>query len=197
MQTSPLEVLAISGSLRRDSFNRKLIDAASQLAPVGLAISHYEELAAIPMFNEDLEFDGGGASVLRLRSEVQKADGVLISTPEYNQSAPAVLKNAIDWLSRATEDPLALKPVMIIGATVGPWGTRLAQASLRQTLLATHSAILPVAPLFLRSAATAFDATGQLADERARTGLRKGLTQFARWIEAIKWFRERSRETEE
>ena len=179
-----LRVLAIPGSLRAGSFNRALIDAAAADAPPGLTIDVYRELSTIPLFDEDLELaTGGGPEVVqRLRARASAADGVLIATPEYNQSLPGVLKNTIDWLSRAApEEVLAGKPVAIVGATSGPWGTRLAQSALRHTLYATESLVMPAPTLFVRDAANVF-ADGRLVHERTREQLRAVLAAFSRWI---------------
>ena len=96
---SEYDVLAICGSLRKDSFNRRLLEAAAELAPEGLRLTAYEGLEAVPPFNADKE-DAPGQEVLDLLRQVEKADGLLLVTPEYNYSIPGVLKNAIDWLSR-------------------------------------------------------------------------------------------------
>lgn len=181
----PLRVLALAGSLRRDSWNRRLIEAAAASAPSGLAVTVGPGLASIPPFSEDLETGDGPEPVRRLRRAVADADGLLIATPEYNQSLPGVLKNVIDWLSRPPEEVLAGKPVAVIGATTGAWGTRLAQSALRQVLYATESRVLPAPTLYLRAAAAAFDTAGRLVDERARKGLAAVLAAFAEWIVAV------------
>jgi chromate reductase len=95
-------VLAIAGSLRQRSYNRMLLLEAGAVSPRELELELYAELASIPLFDEDLEgqTSGGPPPVKRLRAKVKEADGLLISTPEYNQSMSGVLKNAIDWLSR-------------------------------------------------------------------------------------------------
>jgi chromate reductase, NAD(P)H dehydrogenase (quinone) len=178
-------ILAIPGSLRRRSFNRGLLEAAVESAPAGMTIALYDALASLPPFDEDLERETGGGPepVRRLRGLVRTADGLLIATPEYNQSLPGVLKNAIDWLSRAAPDEvLAGKPVAVVGATPGRWGTRLAQAALRQVLHATEALALPVPTLFVRDAAQLFDASGRLTDEPTRAALRVLLSSFDRWI---------------
>lgn len=178
-------VLALPGSLRRRSYNRALLVAATELAPRGLEVRLYEDLASIPLFDEDLEQESGGGppSVRRLRSAVAAADGLLIATPEYNQSIPGVLKNTIDWLSReAPDEVLARKPVAIAGATSGRWGTRLAQAALRQTLGATGALVLPAPSLFVAGAADLFDPAGRLTDGATRQQLTSLLDAFASWI---------------
>lgn len=181
-------VLAIAGSLRRGSYNRLLLEAARLYAPAGMVVQVYDELASIPLFDQDLEIAGvaGSESVKRLRSAVASADGLLIATPEYNWSIPGVLKNAIDWLSRPNPfEVLAGKPIAIIGASRGRWGTRLAQGALRQVLSATESPVMPTPAMFVRDAADRFDATGRLVDGSTQLELQALLTGFARWIEIV------------
>lgn len=147
-----------------------------------MAITVYEDLASVPLFSEDLEVGDGPEPVCRFQREVGAADGLLIATPEYNQSVPGVLKNAVDWLSRPPERALENKPVALIGATPGPWGTRFAQSVLRHVFTATESLVLPHPALYLRDAGAAFDQAGQLADVRARQSLERLLAAFAEWI---------------
>jgi chromate reductase, NAD(P)H dehydrogenase (quinone) len=181
-------VLAISGSLRRDSYNRSLLRAARDLVPPGMTIVLDDQLASIPPFDEDLEriAAGGPEPVRQLRRKVAAADGVLIATPEYNHSFPGVLKNAIDWLSRPTpEEVLAGKPVAVVGASGGAWGTRLAQSALRQVLYATESIVLPKPALFVRNAGRLFDGAGTLVDQATRERLAAVLLAFAGWIDVL------------
>jgi chromate reductase, NAD(P)H dehydrogenase (quinone) len=182
---SRMRVLAIPGSLRRESCNRRLLAQAAVLAAPRMQIDLYEDLRDVPMFDEDLEAstDGGPGPVRHLRAAVAAADGLLIATPEYNHSLPGVLKNAIDWLSRATPlEVLAGKPVAVIGASSGRWGTRLAQAALRQVLAATEAVVMPAPMLFLRDAAQAFDAEGRLGDDSA---LLEVLAAFDGWMARV------------
>lgn len=181
-------VLGIAGSLRRGSYNRMLLEAARGVAPAGVDLAVYERLGSIPLFDEDLESatDGGPDEVRRLRAEVAAADGLLIATPEYNWSIPGVLKNAVDWLSRPGPAEVLLgKPVAIVGASGGRWGTRLSQAALRQVLCATESLVMPQPALFVRNAAEHFDGTGGLRDDALRGQLTGLLLAFAAWIERV------------
>lgn len=186
LPSHPLRILALSGSLRRNGYNRRLLEQAALLAPPRLAIEVYDELAAVPLFDEDLEAAtaGGPDGVRRLRAAVAAADGLLIATPEYNQSLPGVLKNALDWLSRSAPDAvLAGKPVAITGASSGRWGTRLAQTALRHVLTACGANVMPAPMLFMRDAAQAFDADGQLVDAGARAGLDALLVALEDWTD--------------
>jgi len=182
------KVLAIPGSLRRQSFNRLLLRAATECAPPDLEVELYDELATIPLFDEDLEqaTAGGPPAVQHLRRLVASVDGLLIATPEYNQSLPGVLKNAIDWLSRpAPNEVLVNKPIAVIGASGGRWGTRLAQSTLRHVLVATEALVLPKPMLFIREAATLFDDSGHLVHQPTRRQLEGVMASFASWIALV------------
>lgn len=180
-----LRVLAIPGSLRSASYNRRLLEAAVAASPPDMKIEVVYGMSAIPPFDEDLEQQTkvGPSAVKQLRSRVGAADGLLISTPEYNQSMPGVLKNVIDWLSRpGPEEVLIGKPVGIMGASGGRWGTRLAQANLRQVLTATESLVMPQPGIFVAEASRIFDQRGTLTDDLTRRMLQKFLSAFHRWL---------------
>ena len=186
-----IRILALSGSLRRESHNRRLLESAAMLAPPGMSLALHDTLSDIPLFDEDLEAvsDGGPEGVIRLREAIAAADGVLIATPEYNQSLPGVLKNAIDWLSRpdaSGREVLEATPVAIIGATTGPWGTRLAQAQLRQALAALGARTLPAPMLFVRDASRVFDVVAGRHDDATQEKLRSVLVAFEAWIRMMR-----------
>ena len=176
---STTRILCLAGSLRRDSWNRRLLQAAVA-ATSGAEMLLYEELASVPMFNEDAE-DNCASGVHQLRVAVGMADGLLIATPEYNQSFPGVLKNAIDWLSRGSS-MLIGEPVAVIGATTGSWGTRLAQTALRQVLTATGALVMPRPMMFVASVNACFDARGRLVDPVVDASLRRVLSALQDWI---------------
>lgn len=177
---TPPRIVAFPGSLRRASLNRRVLAALRDAGSHSLDVTLYNDLAAIPLFSEDLEAEGPPPSVAQLCDEIAAADGLVIATPEYNQSIPGVLKNALDWISRGPV--LEEKPVAVLGATVGPWGTRLAQAALRQTLAAMSAQVMPQPMLFLPRAETSFDGNGR-ADDELRGRLADFADSFARWIE--------------
>lgn len=190
MSQESKRLLALPGSLRRRSYNRRLLDAAADTAPFGVIVHVYPhaELAAVPLFDEDLEEDTGGGpeAVRRLRREVAVADGLLIATPEYNQSIPGVLKNTLDWLSRESPvEVLAGKPVAVVGATAGRWGTRLAQSAVRQVLGATGARTLSAPQLYAAGAEALFDEEGRLIDGATRRQLAAVLAAFAEWIDLV------------
>ena len=181
-------ILALPGSLRRGSYNRLLLQAAAARAPAGISLIVANEILEIPVFNEDLELGEarGPDAVARLARRIAEADGVLIATPEYNQSMPGALKNTIDWLSRPVgNEVLEGKPVAIIGATTGPWGTRIAQSLLRHTLTATGALVLPQPQLYIPGAELMFGPDGRLLDEAVGLRLAKVLTAFGRWIDLV------------
>ncbi len=185
----PIRVTALAGSLRRQSLNRQLITASSILTPAGMRIEVFDKVAGIPLFDEDLEarLPAGPGAVAELRRRVAASDGLLIATPEYNQSIPAVTKNVVDWLSRPDADGvLDGKPVAILGATDGPWGTRHAQRELRHTLTAAGAAVMPQPQLYVARAATILDVDGRPLDPAVERRLVQFLGGFARWIELLR-----------
>jgi chromate reductase, NAD(P)H dehydrogenase (quinone) len=137
------KVLAISGSLRRDSHNTALLRAAAERAPAGVRVELWDGLKAVPPYDEDDDGDPAPAAVTALRSAVAGADALLFATPEYNHSVPGALKNALDWLSRPlATNPLRNKPVAVVGASTGIFGAVWAQAELRKVLAATGARVL-------------------------------------------------------
>lgn len=170
-----MRILAISGSLRRDSHNTALLRAAAQLLPPDVEVVRYEGLAAIPGFNED-EIDDRPASVRDLWDAVAAADGVLISTPEYNSSIPGVLKNALDWLSRPLADsPLKNKPAAVIGASTGMFGAVWSQAETRKVLSAIGARVID-RELPVPTAHEQFAESGRLSDAELERELVVSLT---------------------
>jgi chromate reductase len=131
-----VKVLAISGSLRRDSHNTALLRAAAARTPAGVELELWDGLKAVPAYDEDDDRgEQAPEAVTALRSAVAGADAVLFSTPEYNHSIPGALKNALDWVSRPiAANPLRNKPVAVVGASTGIFGAVWAQAELRKVL---------------------------------------------------------------
>src|SRR5438874_8586995 len=140
-----MKILGISGSLRRDSYNTKLLRAAAELLDEGVELELYDGLKAVSPYDEDDDLDPAPAAVSRLREAIAGADGILFATPEYNSSIPGQLKNAIDWASRPlATNPLRNKPVAVIGASTGVFGAVWAQAELRKVLGATGARVTEV-----------------------------------------------------
>ncbi|MGO9488443.1 MAG: NADPH-dependent FMN reductase [Solirubrobacteraceae bacterium] len=137
-----MRILGLSGSLRRESHNTRLLRAAGALLPEGVELVLFDQLGAIPPFNEDEE-STPPPSVAALKSAIAEADGLLLATPEYNSSLPGVLKNALDWASRPRSDtPLMNKPAAVIGASTGLFGAVWAQAEARKVLASTGARVV-------------------------------------------------------
>jgi len=141
-----MRVLGISGSLRRDSHNTKLLRAAGEIVERhGGQFELFDALKAIPPYDEDDDVGSRPAPVVALKRAIADADAVLFATPEYNSSIPGVLKNAVDWASRPlVSNPLRNKPVAVIGASTGMFGAVWAQAELRKVLAAAGARVTEV-----------------------------------------------------
>jgi NAD(P)H-dependent FMN reductase len=178
-------VVGLSGSLRRGSFNGMLLRAAQELAPAELKV----EIASIrefPLYDGDLEAEHGvPAAVQALKDRIAGAAGLLLVTPEYNNSIPGVFKNAIDWLSRPPKDIARVfgdRPIALMGATPGPSGTILAQAAWLQVLRTLGTRPWHGPRLMVSRADTVFDGEGRLTDEALRTRVRDFMAGFARFM---------------
>jgi chromate reductase len=174
-----MRLLAISGSLRRGSYNRALLDAARAELPLGVDFVLWNSLVEIPPYDEDR--DGSPpAAVAALKSEIARSDAVLFATPEYNASVPGVLKNALDWVSRPhATNVLRRKPVAVIGASQGLFGATWAQADLRK-VLASMGADVVDAKLAVGRAHEAFTDDGRVADPQLADALRAVVDQLVR-----------------
>ncbi|MEQ8369557.1 MAG: NADPH-dependent FMN reductase [Alphaproteobacteria bacterium] len=181
-RSGPLHVLAFAGSLRRASYNRGLLQAAAEEAPAGLIVTLYD-LTALPMYNYDLEAGGFAAPVHALREAVRAADAVLIASPENNGFMSAVAKNAVDWLSRPPEPPVAAKPAAIMGATSGRGATARMQPRLREFLVsARFGRVMETPVLGVAGSADRFDDAGRLTDDATRTDVRAFMAAFEQWL---------------
>jgi chromate reductase len=171
-----VRVLGISGSLRRDSHNTKLLRAAGELAEEhGAEFELFDGLKAIPPYDEDDDVGDGPAPVARLREALAGADAVLFATPEYNSSIPGALKNAVDWASRPiATNPLRNKPVAVIGASTGMFGAVWAQAELRKVLGATGARVTEV-ELAVGHAHEHLDPAGHPEDPAQEEALRESV----------------------
>jgi len=176
-------ILGIAGSLRRGSHNRKLLRAAGEALPPGVELVEWDGLADLPAFNEDEENDPPEVVRDFLR-ELEDADALLISTPEYNASLPGALKNALDWASRPfPENVLRDKPCAVIGASTGLFGAVWAQAEVRKALKASGAHVLE-SELPVAMADGAFEADGSLADPELAARLADVVADLAREVEA-------------
>lgn len=170
-------VLGISGSLRGDSHNTRLLRAAARELPEGVEFRLFDGLRDVPPYDEDDDRDPAPAAVQRLREAIAQADAVLFATPEYNSSIPGQLKNALDWASRPRDtSPLRFMPVAVIGASTGAFGAVWAQAELRKVLGASGARVVQ-GDLALGHAHEKLGDDGMLDDE-LREPLRELLTQL-------------------
>jgi chromate reductase len=180
------KLIGISGSLRRGSFNTALLRAAVQAMPSGSELVA-KTLHGIPLYDGDVETaDGIPQAVAALKDAVAAADGVLLVTPEYNNSIPGVFKNAIDWMSRPPADAKRVfggKPFAVMGASPGNFGTTLSQTAWLPVLrtLGTHAWFGD--RLMVSRAPTLFDTTGALIDPATQEHLKRFMLGFVDFVE--------------
>ncbi|MFS4438145.1 NADPH-dependent FMN reductase [Paracoccaceae bacterium GXU_MW_L88] len=179
------KILGLSGSLRKASFNAGLLRAAKDVAPDGAEIV-IGDIHDVPLFDEDLEKESGlPASVKTLKDTLRSADGLLMVTPEYNNGVPGVFKNVIDWMSRG--DGLELfggKPVALIGASPGGFGTILSQNHWLPVLRTLKTDLWLEGRMMVSKAGNLFDDEGNLTDEKTRETLGGFVADFVKAIEA-------------
>ena len=165
------KVLAISGSLRRDSYNTNLLRNAVELFGNDMEVEILDGLKDVPPYDEDDDREGAPEAVHARRGAVAGDVAVFISTPEYNSSVPGHLKNALDWVSRQlATNPLRNKPAVVVGASTGAFGAVWAQAELRKVLAAIGARVVE-AEVAVGHAPTRFDEAGTLVDEDLREQL--------------------------
>lgn len=184
-----IRILGISGSLRAGSYNTALLKAAVGLAGEGVALEA-AGIAGIPMYDGDLEAaEGIPASVQALKAKLLACDGLLLATPEYNNGIPGPFKNAIDWLSRPTSDIARHfngKPVAVMGASPGGFGTILSQNAWLPVLRTLGTRPWWGAKLLVSRAGGVFDADGNITDEKIRAQLADFIAGFARFVKDAK-----------
>jgi chromate reductase, NAD(P)H dehydrogenase (quinone) len=177
-------ILAIAGSLRQKSYNAMLLRAAAELAPAGTTVET-ASIQGIPLYDGDVEAAGIPAAVLALKDRIAAAPGVLLVTPEYNNSLPGVFKNAIDWTSRPPADLGRVyggRPIGVIGATPGPGGTGLAQAGWLSVLRTLGTLPFFGARVQVANAGKVFDDDGRLVDPAVRGQVEKYMAAFAAFV---------------
>src|ERR1044071_8506198 len=178
-------ILAIAGSLREKSFNAMLLRAAAELAPAGTTVET-ASIKDIPLYDGDVEAAAGiPPAVQALKDRIAAAPGVLLVTPEYNNSLPGVFKNAIDWTSRPPGDVARVyggRPIGVIGATPGGGATGLAQAAWLPVLRTLGTLPYFGARVQVAGAAKVFDETGRLIDPTVRAQVEKYLAGFAEFV---------------
>lgn len=176
-----IALLGIVGSLRKGSYNHFALKAAQELVPEGVELNLIE-LQGIPVYDQDNEMEPP-ASVLEFKRRILAADGILFATPEYNYSVPGGLKNAIDWASRPYgQSAWTGKPVAMMGASVGGFGTARAQYHLRQILVTLNMPVVNQPEVMIGNAAQKFDQNGKLIDEPTREFIRKLLAALAQLV---------------
>jgi len=176
---TPLKVLALSGSLRKASYNTALLHTAKELAPAGMSIEIYD-LAPLPMYNDDIRLGAGYPPVVQeFRNAIAASDAILFASPEYNYSVSGALKNAIDWASRAPNMPFDGKTGAIVGASGGVIGTARSQRDLRWIMSGLNMYIVNLPHVYVGSAQQKFDAAGKLTDPGARDFIKQLLENLA------------------
>ncbi|MBS0374069.1 MAG: NAD(P)H-dependent oxidoreductase [Proteobacteria bacterium] len=189
-----ITIVGLSGSLRRGSFNSAVLRAAAARMPAEATL-RLESIAGIPLYDADLEAQGMPEAVTRLKDAIAAADGLLLVSPEYNNSLPGVAKNAIDWLSRPPADVPRVfrgRPVAIAGASPGGFGTILSQNAWLPVFRTLGAELWPGGRLLVSRAAGLMGADGELADAETLRLLEKFLAGF---VEFVRERRSRSRGT--
>jgi chromate reductase len=176
-----INIIGLSGSLRAGSFNTALLRAAAGLMPEGSQMV-VKTIHGIPLYDGDVEAASGvPALVQELGNAIANADGLLLASPEYNNSIPGAFKNTIDWLSRIEDGPRPIftdKPVALMGASPGPFGTLLAQNAWLSVLRTLETRPWFGGRLLVSRASGVFDGTGQMTDEATKKKLREFLAGF-------------------
>ncbi len=179
----PRDVAVIVGSLRKESFTRKVALALAELAPPSLKLSTVE-IRDLPLYDQDLDGEAPPAAWITFRDRVRRADAVLFATPEYNRSVPGVLKNAIDVGSRPYGKSVwSGKPAAVASVSPGALGAFGANHHLRQSLVFLDMPVLQQPEFYLGNVGSLLDGNGKLANETTREFLRKFMEAFAAWIE--------------
>jgi chromate reductase, NAD(P)H dehydrogenase (quinone) len=177
------DIVVIVGSLRKESFNRKMANALRELAPASLELG-IVEIGQLPLYNQDLDPDNVPAAWKEFRDRMKKADGVLFITPEYNRSIPAPLKNAIDVGSRPYGKSVwDQKPAAVISVSPGQIGGFGANHHLRQSLVFLNMPAMQQPEAYIGGADQLFDASGKITNDGTRGFLTKFMEAYAAWVE--------------
>lgn len=177
-------ILALSGSLRKDSYNTALLRAFKEQAPEGVTIE-IADIRTLGLYDQDAEgsFPDEATS---LKERIKAADGILIATPEYNRSIPGVLKNAIDWTSRPYGDNAWTgKPVYVVGASIGPIGTAVAQYEVKKIMLYLNALVLGQPEFYCGVAQSKFE-DGDLVEGETKKHIDSSLAAFLSFIEQVR-----------
>jgi chromate reductase len=176
-----MKILGFCGSLRKESFNMKLLLAAEKCLPEGVRLE-YVDCGDVPLYNGDMDGERKPEPVVRLLESIRNCDALLFATPEYNFSIPGVLKNAIDWASRpAYASVLVHKPAGIISGSIGLVGGARMQSHLKQVLSSTLTRVYPSPEFLVPRVQDKFDAQGTLVDTDTAGRLKKYISGFVIW----------------
>jgi len=184
MADKPITILGLCGSLRAASFNRMALKAAGELVPAGATLETFDEIGAFPLYNLEIQEKGWPAPVQRLYDRMRATDALLVVSPEYNYGLPGLLKNAIDWLSRFPEQPFNGKPVAIMGASPGIFGTARMQYQFRQSMVFLNGLVLNKPEVMIGGAASKFT-DGKLTDEPTRKFVADLLVALVAWTKRL------------
>lgn len=176
--------VAISGSLRKGSYNTSLLKAVQKLAPDNINIEQLF-IDEVPLYNFDLYEHVFPPVVEKLNDAIKAADAVIIVSPEYNYSVPGVLKNTIDFISRSPKKPFDMKPVGIMGASPGMHGTSRAQYHLRQIMVFLNAYVMNRPELMVAQASSKFDEYGTLTDEITKDFIKIYLRSLAEFSDRL------------
>jgi len=178
-----MKLLGISGSLRQDSFNTRLLQLVAQLLPPEINFQLYT-CGELPLYNQELDGAEKPSAVKQLLDRIGAADGLLISTPEYNYSVPGVLKNALDWASRpAFQSLLKGRPTAVLSASMSNLGGVRAQIHLKQILGSTLTPVYPAPDFIIPAAHQLFPETGLPTDPDLEKRLQKFIAGFISWAQ--------------
>lgn len=180
--TRPITLVTMLGSLRKASWNGMIARALPAMAPEGVTITALGSLREFPLYDADVQAQGFPAPVTAMADAIRAADGLIIVTPEYNYSAPGVLKNGIDWLSRLKDQPFARKPIALMSASQGLLGGSRAQYHIRQMFVFLEGRLLNRPEVFVGQAQTKIDADGTIKDQPTRDAIAAQLKAFAEMV---------------
>lgn len=176
-----MKILSMIGSLRKDSFSKKLALAAESHAPEDTEFDR-TDAGAVPLYNQDLDTDEKPPGVVELFEKIEVADGLLFVLPEYNYGIPGTLKNAVDWASRpAFRSPIKDKPSLIIACSMAPTGGARAYNQLSVVLGGTLTPVYLMPSFLVPAVHEKFDASGILTDETTKKRLTRTLSDFCGW----------------
>jgi chromate reductase len=184
--SGPVKVAVLVGSLRKDSLNRKMANSLVQLAPSSMHLKIIE-IGALPLYNPDLDTANPPPAWAEFRSKVKEVDAVILVTPEYNRSAPAAIKNALDVGSRPYGQSVwNAKPVAVVSVSPGAIGGFGANHHIRQSLVFLNMPVMQQPEAYIGGADKLFDANGSVSNDGTKKFLQDFLAAFEKWIESNK-----------